>query len=125
VRLAGGLDGHRVRAVLFGPGDHRTPTEARVPPPPVAPGERLDLGGGLGAVVEAVAPLSPRLVTLRFELGGDALLAALYARGRPSSTATSPSRSSSGTCRPPTRRGPGRWWRRRRGCRSTWRPCSP
>jgi S-adenosylmethionine:tRNA ribosyltransferase-isomerase len=83
VRLAGPLDERRWRAVLFGAGDWRTPTERRPAPPPVPVGARLDLGGGLEADVEEVSPLSRRLVTLRFALGGDALAAALYARGRP------------------------------------------
>lgn len=83
VRLAGSVDERRWRAVLFGRGDWRTPTEHRPPPPAVAPGAWLDLGGGLSAIVEEVSPISPRLVTLRFAPDGDALAAALYARGRP------------------------------------------
>ena len=69
VRLAGrrSLAADDVRdftAVVFGAGDHRTRTEDRPPPPPLAPGDVLRLG--------PLAPRStgvlghPRLVTLRF-----------------------------------------------------------
>ena len=54
-------------AVLFGEGDHRTPTERRSPPPAVHTGDRLSLGPLL-ATVEAVLD-HPRFVRLAF--GGD------------------------------------------------------
>lgn len=69
-------------AVLFGEGDWRTPTEQRPAPPPLAPTARVDFGA-TSAEVEHVSTISPRLVTLRFDRRGDALLAALYAVGRP------------------------------------------
>lgn len=71
------------RALLFGAGDHRTPTELRPEPEPVRPGERLRLGGELEAVVTAVDPKAPRLVEIRFSLDGAALWQALYRYGRP------------------------------------------
>jgi S-adenosylmethionine:tRNA ribosyltransferase-isomerase len=66
-------------AVAFGAGDWRTPTEHRPPPPPLAPGARLTVGG-LDARIERVLD---RRVELRFELDGDALWSALYRAGRP------------------------------------------
>ena len=70
-------------AVLFGPGDHRTRTEHRAPPPRVGPGDTLVLGeGALRLRVRAVSPISPRLVELEHP-GDDALYAALYERGAP------------------------------------------
>lgn len=83
VRLAARADGGRWTAVLFGEGDWRTRTEDRPPPPEVAPGARLVLGGGLGATVEALHPLSPRLVDVRFDCDGAALWTALHRHGRP------------------------------------------
>lgn len=73
---------HEFRAVLMGAGDWRTPTEHRPAPPPVAVGELLQLRG-LAATVTAVSPLSPRLLTVRFDQRGAALWSALYRAGRP------------------------------------------
>jgi S-adenosylmethionine:tRNA ribosyltransferase-isomerase len=75
------VDLPRATAVLFGPGDHRTRTEDRAPPPVVAPGDVLRFPG-LALRVAAVSPLSPRLVTLDVGDAG-AFWAALYAAGRP------------------------------------------
>ena len=83
VRLLRRLDGERWQVVLLGEGDWRTPTEMRPAPPAVTPGDVLAFGGDFGAVVDAVHPLSPRLVDLRFDRAGDALWAAIYAHGRP------------------------------------------
>ncbi|HEY6002971.1 MAG TPA: S-adenosylmethionine:tRNA ribosyltransferase-isomerase [Anaeromyxobacter sp.] len=83
VRLLSEHDDGAWEAVLLGAGDWRTPTERRPPPPVLRAGERLFLAGGLEAAVERVSPLSPRLATLRFEGPRDALIAALYAAGRP------------------------------------------
>jgi S-adenosylmethionine:tRNA ribosyltransferase-isomerase len=70
------------RAVLFGPGDWRTRTEERAPPPPLAPGSPIDFDG-LAAAVARVDHRSPRLVDLRFDRSGAALWSALYRSGRP------------------------------------------
>src|SRR5690606_24544633 len=70
-------------ALLFGPGDHRTPTERRPPPPGVELGQRLCFGGGLEAVVTAVDAQAPRLIQLGFSRSGAELLQALYRLGRP------------------------------------------
>ena len=102
IRLAGppGRDRSTWPAVLFGAGDWRTRTEDRPAPELLAPGDVIRLGEAvssgvprpradgaasrsLTAEVVAVSPLSPRLVELRFDRGGAALLAALYRLGRP------------------------------------------
>jgi S-adenosylmethionine:tRNA ribosyltransferase-isomerase len=80
VRLAGQRADGSFRAVLFGAGDWRTPTEHRPPPPEV--GGRIVFDDELAAEVIHDAPW-PRLVTLRFSLGGAALWRALYRLGRP------------------------------------------
>jgi S-adenosylmethionine:tRNA ribosyltransferase-isomerase len=82
VRLIGARGGDRFSAVLFGGGDWRQRTEDRPPPPALAVGARLWFGA-LEAEIAARAPASPRLVQLRFAVGGDALWAALYREGRP------------------------------------------
>jgi S-adenosylmethionine:tRNA ribosyltransferase-isomerase len=69
-------------AVLFGAGDWRTRTEDRPAPPSARPGDALALGPDLGAVIEAVSPISPRLVSVRFTTTGDAFWTALYRHGR-------------------------------------------
>jgi S-adenosylmethionine:tRNA ribosyltransferase-isomerase len=81
-RLLAELPSGAFRAVLFGAGDWRTPTEHRPPPPPLARGARVAFGE-LEAAVETVSPLSPRLVELRFDARGDALWTRLYRAGRP------------------------------------------
>jgi len=85
LRLAGAREqgGAVWDAVLFGAGDWRARTEDRPAPPPARPGDALALGPELGAVVEAVSPLSPRLLTVRFAATGDAFWSALYRHGRP------------------------------------------
>jgi S-adenosylmethionine:tRNA ribosyltransferase-isomerase len=70
------------RAVAFGPGSWRTPTERRAAPPPLGPGTRLSFGG-LRATVEAVLPESPRLIALRFEQNAEAFWSELYRVGKP------------------------------------------
>lgn len=103
IRLAGwvsfGNPGSFV-AVAFGAGDHRTRTEDRPLPPPLARGDRLRLGSDpaelqrLGAArsAPATAPLiavvertlgHPRLVKLRFPGRRAAVLAGLAKHGRP------------------------------------------
>jgi S-adenosylmethionine:tRNA ribosyltransferase-isomerase len=82
VRLLGALQSGAFRAVLFDGADWRTPTEHRASPPLLAPGSRIDFDR-LSAVVENVAPLTARMVDLRFDRSGAALWSALYRIGRP------------------------------------------
>lgn len=70
-------------AVLFGPGDWRTRTELRPAPPALSVGDRLRVADALEATVLAVSPLSPRLLTLRFEGNSEVFWRAVYAAGRP------------------------------------------
>lgn len=82
VRLIPPVAGPRVAAVLFGAGDHTTPTEHRPPPPPLAAGDEIALGGRLRARVVAV---TGREATLDLDAGSeepDALWQAIYAAGR-------------------------------------------
>ncbi len=76
-------DDGRARAVLFGAGDWRTPTEHRPPPGGSGPLVFGPGGADLAAAIEAIDPRSDRLVTVRFDRRGAALLHALYALGRP------------------------------------------
>ena len=81
-RLIAARGDDRFSAVLFGAGDWRARTEDRPPPAALPIGARLRFGA-LVAEIAARAPASPRLVDLRFAVGGDALWAALYREGRP------------------------------------------
>jgi S-adenosylmethionine:tRNA ribosyltransferase-isomerase len=81
-RLIAARGGDRFSAVLFGAGDWHQRTEDRPQPAAVAVGERLRFGTVTAEIV-ARAPASQRLVELRFDVGGDALWAALYREGRP------------------------------------------
>jgi S-adenosylmethionine:tRNA ribosyltransferase-isomerase len=86
VRLAGRpslgpADIHRFTALLFGPGDWHTPTEQRLSPPPLAPGDRLRLGP-LRATVGRLLD-HPRLAELDFAGAPDEVWAGLAAHGRP------------------------------------------
>ena len=86
LRLLGPVDRVRHdawRAVLFGAGDWRTPTEHRPAPPAVHVGSTLQLHGGLHARVTRISPQSPRLIDVRFDRTGAELWAALYAAGAP------------------------------------------
>jgi len=69
-------------AVALGPGTFRLPTEERGPVPRFAPGTRVTSGELAATVVGADAD-DARLVRLRFELEGAALLRALYRAGQP------------------------------------------
>jgi S-adenosylmethionine:tRNA ribosyltransferase-isomerase len=84
VRLAAsGATNREWTAVLFGAGDWRQRTEDRPAPPAVAAGSALSFGEGLGARIEGVHDVSPRLVDLRFDQDGEELWSALYRIGRP------------------------------------------
>jgi S-adenosylmethionine:tRNA ribosyltransferase-isomerase len=58
------------------------PTERRPVPEPLQRTSKLSFDG-ICAVVESVSPISPRLVTLRFDRSGTALWSHLYRVGRP------------------------------------------
>ncbi|HVE81320.1 MAG TPA: S-adenosylmethionine:tRNA ribosyltransferase-isomerase [Myxococcales bacterium] len=70
------------RAVLFGAGDWRMPTEHRPAPPRVRPGDRVavapDGPDPVMVTVEAVDPERPRLLSVRFAPTAEPLWAALY-----------------------------------------------
>jgi S-adenosylmethionine:tRNA ribosyltransferase-isomerase len=69
------------RGVLLGPGSWRDPTEERTSAPVLRAGDSIAAGSLSGCIV-AVDPDEPRLVMVRFEPTGAALLAALYRAGR-------------------------------------------
>ena len=75
--------GEMWRAVVFGAGDWHRPTEERPAPPAPRRGATLAIGARLRATVVGESPLSPRLVTLAFNLRDAALWAALYQAGKP------------------------------------------
>jgi S-adenosylmethionine:tRNA ribosyltransferase-isomerase len=79
LRLSGPVDAGRLFGVLLGPGDHRTRTEHRPPPPPVREGDRVTIAG----MVATVASVAGRRVELVARVDGDALWQALYAAGAP------------------------------------------
>jgi S-adenosylmethionine:tRNA ribosyltransferase-isomerase len=82
LRLTGPIEHDHAQAVLFGRGDFRTDTAHRPAPPELAPGATLELGE-LRARVVTVSALSPRLLQVRFDRDGAALLAAVYRHGTP------------------------------------------
>jgi len=71
----------RFTAIVFGAGDHRTKTEDRALPPPLAAGDRLALGPA-SAVIERLLD-HPRLVELRFEGPSRDVWNAIAHHGRP------------------------------------------
>jgi S-adenosylmethionine:tRNA ribosyltransferase-isomerase len=86
VRLAGRRslradDVRRFAALVFGAGDWHTPTEDRAPPPPILPGDRLQLGP-LHARISGLLG-HPRLVSLGFEGDVAGIWAGISAHGRP------------------------------------------
>jgi len=86
VRLAGrhslaSNDVSHFSAVVFGEGDFCTRTEDRLPPPLLAPGDRLALGP-LSATVERLID-HPRLVSLRLDGSPDEIWSGLARHGRP------------------------------------------
>jgi S-adenosylmethionine:tRNA ribosyltransferase-isomerase len=83
IRLLEGPHQRFTRAVLFGSGDYRTPTELRPPPPPLSAGELLRVADGFALSIAHVAPLSPRLVILDWKLPLAERFAALYAHAHP------------------------------------------
>ena len=82
VRLLEGPYSPLTRAVLFGAGDYRIPTEHRPHPPVLRPGEALRVAG-CELVVNRLSALSPRLVELRWSGDLSARFELLYRAGRP------------------------------------------
>jgi S-adenosylmethionine:tRNA ribosyltransferase-isomerase len=74
-------DVHEFTAVVFGAGDFHTRTEDRPLPPPLAPGDRLELGP-LSATIASLLD-HPRLVSLRFNGSSGQVWAGLARHGRP------------------------------------------
>jgi S-adenosylmethionine:tRNA ribosyltransferase-isomerase len=79
LRLSGPVEADRLSGVTLGPGDHRTRTEDRAPPPPLSSGDRVTVAGMPATVVGAAG----RRVELAVHTGGDALWQALYVAGAP------------------------------------------
>jgi S-adenosylmethionine:tRNA ribosyltransferase-isomerase len=86
VRLAGRRslerhDVHEFLAIVFGDGDFRIRTEERPLPPPLFPGDRLQLGPLRATVLTTLG--HPRLIGLRFTGAADEIWAGLARHGRP------------------------------------------
>lgn len=79
LRLSAPVEGSRLVGILFGRGDHRTRTEHREPPPPIAIGERVLLGG----MTARVAAIAGRHVELLADVADDQLWHGIYAAGAP------------------------------------------
>ena len=71
----------RVSAIVFGEGDHRTPTERRAVPPRLVPGDRLLLGP-LTAQVSGILD-HPRFVSLTLDGPVPSIWEAIARHGRP------------------------------------------
>jgi S-adenosylmethionine:tRNA ribosyltransferase-isomerase len=83
LRLAGPPDGATWPAVLFGPGDWRTDTDARPRPPTVHAGDRLELDDGSAIEIVDVSDRSPRLLGIRFDAALPEAWATVMRVGRP------------------------------------------
>ena len=88
LRLSGPIEAGRLFGVLLGPGDHRTRTEHRPPPPRVRAGELVTIAG-IPATVAATAGRRVELVTRG---DGDDVWRAVYAGGAPVQYAHRPER---------------------------------
>lgn len=82
LRLLEGPYRATTRAVLFGAGDYRVPTELRTAPPVLAVGAQIQLAAAV-LTVRAVSALSPRLVELHWPGTRAERFALLYRAGRP------------------------------------------
>lgn len=82
LRLAGREPNGEFLAVVLGAGTFRVPTEERGPSPAFAPGTRVT-SGELAATIVGIDRDDARLVRVRFDLEGAALLTALYHAGEP------------------------------------------
>ncbi|MGE0549393.1 MAG: S-adenosylmethionine:tRNA ribosyltransferase-isomerase [Kofleriaceae bacterium] len=79
LRLSGPVEGTRLTGVLFGAGDHRTPTERRPAPPALAIGSQIRFAAFDTTLVERAG----RRVQLAANCDPDALWHAIYAAGAP------------------------------------------
>ena len=83
LRLAGFEGGTSFRAIVFGQGDARQPTETRGAAPRVSIGETIAFRGGLAAVVTDVDASHPRLIEVRFLGDDDRVWRRLVSAGSP------------------------------------------
>ena len=83
IRLAAQLDQRVWRAVMFGAGDWRTPTEDRPSPPHFVEGDEIVIAANFRARVRGDYQLSERLLDLEFNLSGAELWRNLYRYGKP------------------------------------------
>jgi S-adenosylmethionine:tRNA ribosyltransferase-isomerase len=90
LRLAAAITGELVDAVALGAGDHRTPTERRAAPPPLAAGDVVLVGDR--AVPARVVEASGRRVALRVDAPAESVVALFYADGQPIQYAHRPAR---------------------------------
>jgi S-adenosylmethionine:tRNA ribosyltransferase-isomerase len=74
-------DAWEFTAIAFGPGDYRTRTEDRLPPPALRPDDWLDLGPLRAIVIRQLR--HPRLVLLRFEGTADTIWQGIAQHGKP------------------------------------------
>jgi len=84
IRLAAWVnlaDVSRFTTIAFGPGDYRTPTERRLPPPPLKAGDRLLLGPLVAHVGRASH--RSRLIEITFEGDRDWIFSGLARHGQP------------------------------------------
>jgi len=83
LRLLAAESADTFRAVTFGAGDFKVPTELRGAPRRLQLGERLQFAAQLSAHVVHVDAADPRLVRLRFDTSGAAFYEALYRHATP------------------------------------------
>jgi S-adenosylmethionine:tRNA ribosyltransferase-isomerase len=83
IRLMSQLDDRVWRAVTFGAGDWRIPTEDRPQPPRLREGEKIGFSREFNATVLRQSRLSERLLELEFNLEGEDLWRAIYSHGKP------------------------------------------
>jgi S-adenosylmethionine:tRNA ribosyltransferase-isomerase len=76
------FDDRRWRAVLFGAGDWRIPTEHRPSPPQMRVGDEIVFAPDFKARVIRESGLSGRLLDLEFNLSGEELWHAIYVHGK-------------------------------------------
>jgi len=83
IRLVRYLGESDWKAVLFGEGSWRIPTELRDPPLKLPVGAVLGIGDAVSAQILNISRISDRLVTIRFSLQDSEMWKAIYTYGRP------------------------------------------